>query len=415
MPDHTPHRASTALIFHSLCCRTLPGYLRVLRRSQLLTRVCLLAVGRGLAAIHLTTARNAVYIPRVLWWMARAHGGSCMSGPLSLLRHWSVFRYRRPRHEKMLWGLLALWVSLGLAPISVSSQTAPVTIGVTIGTPAPLGSSGGGSLAAASLSASGLTSGLVFNQLVLPEAQTTTEKTSAQEGTVPGLLQRPRTVGGMFRYEHIHLHQGTLDLDGNSYATNLQLAWDLDRVSFGVLLSYDFLALTSFDAHIVGLVPYVQYHLPVSAIYTVALTVNGNYAYTALNEHFGDWNTYGGGVSLSVTRDHDILVVRGALSYQYNQDDTANTNDHQHLLKFGTDVGVRIGREAIVTLFGVWNYDPTAYKNVVHPSKNNYVDLGLEGGVSLSKTWKLTGGYKTVLGLTHFDSHQVFVGSLFRF
>jgi hypothetical protein len=81
----------------------------------------------------------------------------------------------------------------------------------------------------------------VFNQLVLPEAQTTLEKTSAQEGAAPELLQRPRTVGGMFRYEHIHGHQGGLNLDGNSYATNLQLAWDRDRFSFGFLLPYDFL------------------------------------------------------------------------------------------------------------------------------------------------------------------------------
>lgn len=339
-----------------------------------------------------------------------------MSGPLSLLRHRSIFRHHWPLQEKRLWGLFAFWVSLALAPISVSAQTAPVTIGVQIGgTPAPLGSSGGGSLAVASLSASGLTSGLVFNQLVLPEAQTTTEKTSAQEGAVPELLQRPRTVGGMFRYEHIHLHQGVLDLDGNSYATNLQLAWDMDRFSFGFLLPYDFLALKSFDAHIVGLVPFVQYHLPVSAIYTVGFTANGNYAYTSISNHLGDLNTYGGGVSLSVTRDQDVLVVRGALSYQYNKDYTANTNNHQHLLKFGADVSVRIGREAIVTLFSIWNYDPTAYKNVVNQSNNNYVDLGLEGGVSLSKTWKLTGGYKTVLGLEHFASHQVFVGSLFKF
>jgi hypothetical protein len=78
-------------------------------------------------------------------------------------------------------------------------------------------------------------------------------------------------------------------------------------------------------------------------------------------------------------------------------------------------VSVRIGRAAIVTLFGIWTYDPTAYKNVVNTSNNNYVDVGLEAGVSLSKTWKLTGGYKTVLGLRHFASHQVFVGSLFRF
>src|SRR5262245_9116971 len=179
MLDHTQHRASSEPIVQSFFCRTLPVYLRLLRRLQLLRRVYPLAVE-------------------------------------------SIFRYSCSLQAKMLWGLFAFWVSLALAPLNVSSQTAPVTIEVTIGT--PLGSSGGGSLAVASLSASGLTSSLVFDQLVLPEAQTASEKTAA-----PELLQRPRTVGGMFRYEHIHLHQGALNLDGNSYTTNLQLAWDIGQ------------------------------------------------------------------------------------------------------------------------------------------------------------------------------------------
>ena len=124
----------------------------------------------------------------------------------------------------------------------------------------------------------------------------------------------------MFRYEHLQGHQGGLNLDGDSYATTLQCAWDRDRCSFGVLLPYDFLALQSFDAHIVGLVPFVQYRLPVSALSTVAFTATGQYAHTAITNPFADLNTYGGGVSLSVTRDAEFLVVRGALAYQYYVD-----------------------------------------------------------------------------------------------
>jgi len=337
-----------------------------------------------------------------------------MSRPLALLRYRCLFRHRRPLQAQRRWGLVACWVSLALALLSVSAQTAPITIEVQLGGP-PLASSGRGSLAVASLSAAGLTSSLLFTQLVLPEAQTTLEKTAAQAGAAPGLLQRPRTVGAMFRYEHLQGHQGGLNLDGDSYATHLQLAWDRDRISFGVLLPYDFLALKSFDAHMVGLVPFVQYRLPVSALSTVAFTVNGQYAHTTLTNHFEDLNTLGGGISLSVTRDHEVVLLRGALSYQYNQDATGQPNNYQHLLKFGADVGVRLGRQAMVTLCSAWNSDPTHYTNVVTPSQNNYVDLGLEAGLSLSTTWKLTGGYKTMLGLTHFASHQVFVGSLVRF
>src|SRR5262245_43964637 len=141
-----------------------------------------------------------------------------MSGPLSLLRHRNIFRHRCPLQGKMLWGCFAFWISLALAPLSVLAQTVPVTIVVTTGT--PLGSSGGGSLAVASLSAAGLTSGLVFSQLVMPVPETLIESASARRKTTPGLLQglpgtalemreetgpeflqRPRTIGAMFRYE----------------------------------------------------------------------------------------------------------------------------------------------------------------------------------------------------------------------
>ena len=68
---------------------------------------------------------------------------------------------------------------------------------------------------------------------------------------------------------------------------------------------------------------------------------------------------------------------------------------------------VSIGYGVIVTLFGVLNDDPINYQ-VVTKSQNNYMDVGLERGVSLSRDWKLIGAYKTVLGLTHFALHQFF-------
>jgi len=88
-----------------------------------------------------------------------------MSRPLALLRYRCLVGPRRPLQAKKPWGLVACGVSLALALLSVSAQAAPVRIGVQIGGPS-LESSGSGSLPIASLSTSGLSSGLVFTQLV---------------------------------------------------------------------------------------------------------------------------------------------------------------------------------------------------------------------------------------------------------
>lgn len=174
----------------------------------------------------------------------------------------STCRGSRPRQAKMLWGLVAFWVSLALAPFSAFSQgTVPVTVQVLFPCESNCGSPPPG------VNAANILGDALMSQVVL--------------------LQRPCTLGGIFRYEHIHWQQRGWDLDVNSYATSLQLTWDRDRVSFGALLPYDFLDFERFQGHIVGLVPFVRYRLPLSTSSTVAFTANGNNAHTANTGRLG--------------------------------------------------------------------------------------------------------------------------------
>jgi hypothetical protein len=289
---------------------------------------------------------------------------------------------------------------------------------VEFGEHAPLrfGGSGGGNLAVSSISATGVTTLLVFKELALPGAKTSTDKEAAQEEAALTQLKRPRTFGGFVRYERVDFEKSDPDLSGNIYSTNLHMAWDIDNFSFGTLIPYDHLDLKSFDANMIGTVLYGQYKYPLNKIYSVGVTVNGNYMFMGINnKNINDVNTFGGGVSLSVTMDRELLVLGGAVSYQYNQDDSSSVNDHQHLIKLGTDVGVRIGKNAVVNLFGIWNVDPTDYKDVPRGTDHDSFDLGIEMALNLSKTWDIKGGYKEVLGLQNFASHMIFLGTLLRF
>ena len=77
--------------------------------------------------------------------------------------------------------------------------------------------------------------------------------------------------------------------------------------------------------------------------------------------------------------------------------------------------GLRLGVNAAVALFGTWTYDATAFSRIREGSDRDYFDLGLEATWNVSPSWKLTGGYKKVLGLEDFDSNMVFLGTLLRF
>jgi hypothetical protein len=314
---------------------------------------------------------------------------------------------------------LYTWVgSLLLVPLAGLAQpTAPVTVTVQF---EPLGQeavagTGGGNLAVSTISPAGLTTSLIFNQVILPKVETRSERDSEQAELAQRLPRLPRTFGGMFRYEHVDFENNASGLDGDIYTANLQMAWDVENVSVGFLIPYEYLDLKSFNMNQLGSIVYGEYRLRFSPTYTMGFTANGNYMHSFLEQNIQNVNTFGGGAGISFTMDRNMFVIGGAVSYQFNGDDTPLPNDHQHLIKIGANAGLRIGQNSVVNLFGTWNYDVTDYQQPVTNSDDNYFDLGIELSWSISKTWKLNGGYKRILGLNDFESNQFFLGSLLRF
>lgn len=318
--------------------------------------------------------------------------------------------------QQLCRSVFVVLASLSVVPLSVfAQQTAPVTIQVefTEGAPAGFGGVGGGSLAASTISAAGKTSTLVFKELALPEALTLMDK-EAKRAEAGRVLSRPATFGGIGRYERIDFGEGGRSFTGNIYSTNVHLAWDIPQFSFGILIPYDHLDLQSVTANMIGPVLYGRYTTSLGKDLSLGLTANSHYLYTAITSS-SDVQTFGSGLSLSLALDQETFFASGALSYNYNIDNSDAENNHQHLFKLGVRVGMRIGGNAMVNLFGVWTYDATDYKNVPRGADDDYFDLGVDMAFNLSKTWKISGGYKKILGLQGFDSDLVFVGTLFRF
>src|SRR6266478_2425192 len=113
-----------------------------------------------------------------------------------------------------------------------AQQTVPVTVVVQFRDPVPTAlGTGGGALAAATISAAGTATRLVFDDLARSPTTTITEKTAAQEKGAFS-LGRPQIFGGIFRYEHVDFENSpAIDLGGNIYSTTLHTAWDINNFS----------------------------------------------------------------------------------------------------------------------------------------------------------------------------------------
>jgi hypothetical protein len=340
-----------------------------------------------------------------------------------------------PKHVqyKIVWvGVSIIWLSLFLMPLRGAAQDVPVTIVVRFDEEVSFGAA---CVPQSTLCASARNSFTLFNDLVLPGISTQLEKAELIRQRQKSLLQlnrsdtavqaeseqkpqkRPRVFGGGIGYEHVTLDNTIVpDLKGDIYSTQAHLLWDIDDYSFGALIPYEYVDLDGFDVQRFALMGFGQYRFLVNARTLLTYTVNANYAYAAVDATGADnLNIFGGGLSVSLTVDQDMFVGGGAVSYQFHIDDSDRDNDQQHLIKIGANAGLRLAEHAAVTLFGVFNYDPTSYKNTVRDVDQTYLDLGLELAWSLSPTWKITGGYKKVIGLDHFDSDRIFLGTLLRF
>lgn len=263
---------------------------------------------------------------------------------------------------------------------------------------------------ASPISAAAKTSGIVFDRLVMPGATTRRAKEKAADQKA---MHMTRTIGGQLRYANIEQN----DSDGDVIGCNIGMAHDFENFTIGGILPYDYMDFDSFfNANRLGLILFAQYFHDLSPSVTATFTGNLNYVYTDIDYNYGgsdDINTFGGGLSASMTLDKDSYVASMAFSYQYNRDDIDVEDDYQHLIKFGVNAGYRFGQNIVVTLFSVWNKDITDYK--YSSQDDDYCDLGTEVTMNLSDTFGLTVGYKKVVSLDNYDSDEVYLGSTLKF
>jgi hypothetical protein len=300
---------------------------------------------------------------------------------------------------------------------------------------------------------------LVMKELALAEVRTFSEKELETSYT---LNIKPRMTGMVLSYERVEGNFGratsnegesmrrgsrTLDYDGSGFSVALKMIWEAERFSFGALIPYDRLSLDAFDASRIGTILFSKYDLPLNDTFTLGFNINGNYVYNKIKSNinnitFENFHTLGGNMSIALKFDPkgefyqaitaeklniSTLSFTGsiALSYQFNKDNATREDseegrvvtevDVQHLVMLGVNAGVRIGSHFALTLYGIWNYDATTYKGSLRGADDNYVDVIFEGVWNLSRRWKLTSGYKKVLGYEDLDSDQLFLEATLRF
>lgn len=246
------------------------------------------------------------------------------------------------------------------------------------------------------------TASVVMRNVILPPVQTQQAK---RQESGPGA----RFIGGDVRMEWVSTDDAAKD--GNIPGVTLGMAFDTEDFSWGFLIPYDHMDMDLYNADRVGAILFGQYGMPVGEMGEAAMTVYGDYMYFDPDKG-ENINYYGGGVGFSYTMDRGIWVPGIAIGYQFTADDSDISQDKQHLVKLGANVGIRTGDRAVVNLFGFYNNDMTS--DVPQGFDNTFYDAGAEVGYSITDTWGLNFGYKKVFGITNYDSDMVYLGTVSR-
>lgn len=292
---------------------------------------------------------------------------------------------------------------------------------------------------------------IVMKELALTKVKTFQEK---ETYTIPPLRYTPRVTTFSLGYEHIEGSIGRLtsddgerrerpghdvEYDGYAIITYTKALWERGNLSFGAILPYDYMNLDSFDLHRIGILLFGIYKIRLTKFLSTKYIINNNYIYNQISSNiskveFNNFNTLGGNISIALeidTKDvlrgltvkkSDYSLVRFtgsiAFSYQFNKDDADRKGvegrnvvtevKEQNLLMFGVNTGIRVWDRAAFVIYGIWNYDATTYKGSLKDVDSSYFDVMTEFTWSFSDRWKLSGGYKKILGYKHLDADQAF-------
>ena len=239
------------------------------------------------------------------------------------------------------------------------------------------------------------------------------EAADEEERAAAALVHLPSAIGGAVSYERISFW----GQDGNVYGLSAGYQREIRRASLGGILTYKYhdMKVASLDvssSRLTGIV-YGKYTLLASPV-ELSAGANAQAGYAIMHgDGQDDYGVFGGGLFFSVGKDFGFLQATAGFSYSYAKMDLAIVQDFAHLLKFGAVVGVPIGQRLAVNLFVSDTLNVSDYDEKL--DDNNYVTLGAEAGFQLTRSWGLSLGYKTVLGISEYSSHEVYLGTLWKF
>lgn len=170
-------------------------------------------------------------------------------------------------------------------------------------------------------------------------------------------------------FEHFSLDDG--DGDGNSYLINLGAHQEFlhGLVKLGGLLTWRFV-----DTEVVDVRQEVH--------------------------------SFGFGVLAALEKDLGPLIVSGGIIYQFLQD-TGDLERSNHLLSYGLGIGIPLGRQFVI------NLEAFQVNNIGRDE--DPVIIGAGGTFFATKRWGVTLGWKTILNVDGFTSHEGVVGASARF
>lgn len=252
----------------------------------------------------------------------------------------------------------------------------------------------------------GLTTNTFFANVVMPTARPVATK------AVTGM----KSADFRMKYESLRIDAGSKE-DADIYGMTVGLAMDKDRLSYGILLPYDYMDFDSPNLKSVnqtGPMLFVRYKMPMADDhYTLGLSANLNYLYTNYNFKKGndDINTFGSGVgvSFSVNTWKGIVPSIAAL-YQYANDDT-KVGDY-NMIKLGGNIALLPNDNTAINLFAYWTNDLTNYRQV---DGEEFWDMGIEVSYLVTQTFDLTVGYKRVESFNNVNDDQFYLGTVWTF